>query len=143
MKRFTAGILAILALVSTSSANADFFLERISKNTSEKSRIDRISIGAYSFKNAANANSYRDSLYFLSKVKTEAFRRFEDGRISSYRFDDTVNELETLAYSLDNYFANLSSYEKTGSAFYKNLAMADLSDAQTSYARLKSVTIKR
>ena len=79
----------------------------------EKARIENIGIGNYSFRNAANANSYRDSLFFLTRVKSEAYQRYSDGRISKYRFSDTVGELETLAYSLDNYFASLSSFERT------------------------------
>lgn len=113
MKRFSAGIVAILALVSTSSASADFFLDRVVDNAPEKARIENIGIGNYSFRNAANANSYRDSLFFLTRVKSEAYQRYSDGRISKYRFSDTVGELETLAYSLDNYFASLSSFERT------------------------------
>lgn len=143
MKRFSAGILAILALVSTSSASADFFLDRVVDDSPEKARIESIGIGSYSFRNAANANSYRDSLFFLSRVKSEAFQRYRDGRISSYRFSDTANELENLAFSLDNYFANLSSFERTGNKFYKNLAIADLSDARASYVRIKAITTKR
>ncbi|MFZ3232327.1 MAG: hypothetical protein WA194_02130 [Patescibacteria group bacterium] len=143
MKRFSAGILAILALVSTSSASADFFLDRVVDNSPEKARIESIGIGSYSFHNETNAASYRDSLFFLTRVKSEAYQRYADGRISSYRFSDTVNELNTLAYSLDNYFANLSSFERTGKTFYKSLAMADLSDARASYARVKAITTKR
>ena len=143
MKRFSAGILAILALVSTSSASADFFLDRVVDNAPEKARIENIGIGSYSFRNETNAASYRDSLFFLTRVKSEAYQRYADGRISSYRFSDTVNELNTMAYSLDNYFANLSSFERTGKAFYKNLAMADLTDARASYARIKAITTKR
>ncbi len=44
--------------------------------------------------------------------------------------------------SLDNYFANLSSFERTGNKFYKNLAIADLSDARASYVRIKAITTK-
>ncbi len=143
MKRLCAGILAILALVSTSSANADFFLDRVVSSSPEKTRVERISLGNYSFKNATHAASYRDSLYFLSKAKNEALRRFEDGRISAYRLSDTANELEYLAHSLNHYFANLSAYERTGSKFYKNLAATNLADAKATYVRLKAVTIKR
>ena len=143
MKRFSAGILAILALVSTSSASADFFLDRVVDDSPEKARIESIGIGSYSFRNAANANSYRDSLFFLTRVKSEAYQRYSDGRISKYRFSDTVGELETLAYSLDNYFASLSSFERTGKTFYKNLAMSNLDEARASYARIKAITSKR
>lgn len=143
MKRLSAAILAILALVSTSSANADFFLDRVVANSPEKTRVQKISLGSYSFKNPANAASYRDGLYFLSKTKNETLRRFEDGRISAYRLADTANELEYLAYSLDHYFANLSAYERTGSRFYRELAASNLSDARSIYDRLKAVTLKR
>lgn len=143
MKRFIAGILAILAFVSTSPVHADFFLDRIVRNSPEKARMEDLSIKKYSFKNAANAASYRDSLYFVSKVKNETIRRYEDGRISSYRFSDTTNELENLTYSLNQYFANLSDFERTGNHFYRELAMRNLSNAQTTYVRLKAITIKR
>ncbi|MDQ1344346.1 MAG: hypothetical protein QG650_1067 [Patescibacteria group bacterium] len=143
MKKLFYGILAILPLVSTGAAHADFFLDRVVNDLPEKARMERIGIGSYSFSNQANAASYRDSLFMISRVKNEAYRRYVDGRISSYRFSDTMNELETLSYSLDNYYANLSSFERTGSAFYKNLAMSDLTGARSSYARLKAITLKR
>lgn len=143
MKRLSAWILAILALVSTSSVHADFFLDRVVGNSPEKTRMENVGIGSYSFANAETANSYRDSLYMISRVKNEAFQRYSEGRISSYRFADTMNELETLAYSLDNYYANMAGFERTKRASYRNLAMADLADARSSYARLKAVTLKR
>lgn len=143
MKRLSAGILAILALVSTSSVHADFFLDRVVDNSPEKARMENIGLGTYSFANAETANSYRDSLYLLSRVKNEAFQRYSDGRISSYRFADTMNELETLAYSLNNYYANLASFERSKRSTYRSLAMANLVDARSSYARLKAITLKR
>lgn len=143
MKRVSGAIVAILALVSTQGAHADFFLERTVDNAPEKARIERISIGDYAFSDRKNAATYGDSLFFLSKAKNETYRRYEDGRISYYRFSDAVNELEYLAYHLDNYFANLSSFERTGSRFYKELAMRDLETSRTSYDRLKAVTRKK
>lgn len=143
MKRLSAGILAILAILSTATAHADFFLDRVVDDAPEKARMDRIEIANYSFKNEANAAAYRDSLYMVSRVKNEAYRRYSDGRISKYRYVDTMNELQTLTYALNNYFANLSGFEKTRSSFYRELAMSNLSEARSSYERLKAITVKR
>lgn len=143
MNRFLAGILSISVLVSTQAASADFFLERVADASPERARMDNLTLGSYSFRNRQYAASYRDSLYFISSVKSEAFRRYSDGRISSYRYADTVNELETLVYSLENYYASLSSFERTGRRTYRDLAMDNLTDARASYARLKAITLKR
>lgn len=143
MNRYLAGILAISALVSTQAASADFFLDRVADSSPERARMENLTLGSYSFRNGNYASSYRDSLYFISSVKSEAVRRYEDGRISGYRYADTMNELENLVYSLENYYASLSSFERTGRRTYRDLAMANLVDARASYARLKAITIKR
>lgn len=143
MKRSIFAIIAIFSLLSTSSASADFFLDRVVKNSPEQTRLNSVNLGNYRFQDSANEAQYRESLFFLSRVKNESYIRYENGRMTPYAFSSLVRELEYLTYHLDNAFANLSDFERTGNDFYKTLAMEDFITSKTSYNRVKAITWKK
>ncbi len=140
MKRISLGIIAVFAVLSTPSAGAAFFLDEIAGAPSEESRMERLALPTVPFRTEANRKKYRDAAKFLEAVKNEALVRVWDGRMSSYQFADTVNELEYFTYELGEYFKSLRSYERTGKAFYRELADRNLDRTRTSYERLQAVT---
>jgi hypothetical protein len=142
MKRFSLAIIAIMSLLSTVPVSADFFLDRVVQNAPELERFQDISLANQRFAQAENATRYRESLYFVSRVKAESSRRYNDGRMGYYTFVDVTNELETLVFQLNSHFQNLSDFERTGNHFYRKLAIANLDASRTSYVRLKAITRK-
>ena len=142
MKRVIIAIIAFLSVFSNAFA-ADFFLDRIDTNETKETRISSITIGTYSFINKSTASKYRDTLYFIYRVKSAAIKRYELGLMNSYELDTIANELEYMAFFMDTYFQNMKAYEKTGRIAYRDLASENLTDAKASYTRLQAFTRKQ
>ena len=142
MKRIIIAIIAFSSIFSTTFAS-DFFLDRIDTNETRENRIADIKFGAYSFSSKATAAKYRDSLYFVSRVKSSVLKKYENGTLSNYEFDTLTEELETFTFFLDTYFQNMKAYEKSRRKVYRDLASDNLSDAKSSYDRLLTFARKQ
>jgi hypothetical protein len=143
MKRVLTTVLAIVAILSTATASADFFTDRVVSDFPQATRLENVELSSYRFKDPVNEARYRDALYFLSSVKTAVRQRYDNGAMDNYAFSDTLTEIEGLTYSLNQGFANLSLSEKRNKKFYKSLAADDFADAAAAYDRLKAATWKR
>lgn len=105
-----------------------------------ENRFVRIKITATAPKNAETNAKLTQTRQFVSQVKKEALKRYADGRITRYEAEDIAHELEYLTYSMNEYFRNMGSYERTRNRDYLGLADQNLSDAASSYNRLSGIT---
>lgn len=132
--------LGLLSVSETALAAGPFFLDRIVQNQSIEDRFAKIRITASALKNPDTNGKLTQTRLFLAQVKKEALRRYENGLMTRYETEDVAHELEYLAYSMNEYFRNMRSYERTKNRAYLNLADQNLDDAAASYDRLSDIT---
>jgi hypothetical protein len=77
---------------------------------------------------------------FLFQVKKEASKRYASGVMSTYELRDFTGEIEYLTHSMNEYFCNQSTFERTNNRDYLRLARQNLNDANMTYARLSAIT---
>lgn len=136
--------IALLSIMSTSvSANADFFETKIIQSQSResaKSLFNGIELRNVSLRSVTEKNRFSDMQFFLAQTKKEAEIRYSAGEIDRYEIQDIRNELGYLVHSMNEYFTNVRSFERSSNPAYKRLASQNLSDAKTTYDRLKVTT---
>ena len=60
-----------------------------------------------------------------------------------YEFNTLAEEMETFAFSMDTYFANMKGFERTGQKAYRTAASENLAEAKASYKRLQAFAKKQ
>lgn len=140
-----AGFIATFMPVATTFADADFFETNITQNSGKAAAHDLLAdlqIRNISLKSGSEKARLAQTQFFLAQTKKETESRFQDGEITQYALCDIKNELSYLVYSMNEYFTNIRSFERSNNATYKKLALQNLDDAQMAYTRLKTVTLQ-
>lgn len=136
--------IVLLPVVSASvSADTDFFESKIAQVQSKetaKNLFSGIELRNISLRSVTEKNRFSDMQFFLAQTKKEAENRYSAGEINRYEIQDIRNELSYLVHSMNEYFTNVRSFERSSNPVYKKLATQNLSDAKTTYDRLKATT---
>jgi hypothetical protein len=147
MARIITALFSVVALILSTnavSAGTDFFSNNVIgsdvMSDSTVDRIENVRINGYVYRSDALNTKLMETRYFFSKVKRDAISKLQDGSISRYAAEDIANSLEYVAHSMNAYFANMKSYERTGRNDYKKLALQNLKDANMHYDQLKAAT---
>lgn len=136
-------VLAIL-LTFTSDINiasaSDFFTGNVIGYTEIQDRFDDIRLKSFVFRSDTLNAKLMSSRQLVSRAKRDTLVRLQDGSISKYTADDIASNLEYLTFSLNNYFANMKSFERTSRKDFRMIANQNLKDADMIYNQLKVIT---
>lgn len=103
----------------------------------ELEKIDAVAIKSYKFSKAANSKKYSDSKNFMNALKEEVKTRYNDWRISYYKVNDIIHEMDFLTYHLNNEFDYLKKYETTWKKMYKDSYLESATQVKAKYEKLK------
>lgn len=137
--------LASIVVIPQSIFASDFFenqVLQIAGKEATREVLKDIQINNVTLKSNAEKLRLAQTKFFLAQTKKEITNRYAEGTISNYEFDDMRQELSYLSFSMNQYFLNIRSYERSKNQDFQVLARQNLKDANQSYARLKAVTLK-
>lgn len=99
--------------------------------------IQAIKLNVVNLKDAKEMARYRSTAYFVTTIRNEAVKRFEDGTIPVYRRYDIITTLDSFVYTMNQHFAYQRMYEQTKKSIYKESARTYMDDAKWAYERLR------
>ncbi len=112
------------------SVYADFFSEEILDANPEVVMIQDIQLNSITFVDSKEMKRYNNTVYFVSSIKTEAMKRFQDGTIPLYRRYDIITTLDSFVYTMNQYFLYQKKYEQTQKSVFKESARSYLEDSR-------------
>lgn len=130
MKYFFSLFITTLIILSTPLASADFFEDQIIGADTEVTMIQAIKLNVVNLKDAKEMARYRSTAYFVTTIRNEAVKRFEDGTIPVYRRYDIITTLDSFVYTMNQHFAYQRMYEQTKKSIYKESARTYMDDAK-------------
>lgn len=130
MKRFLSALFALSAVFFTSLVSADFFSEQIVGADPETAMIQDIVLNPVTLKDSKEMTRYKNAEYFITSIKNEAVRRFDDGSIPLYRRYDIITSLDSFVYTMNQYFLYQKRYEQTKKNVYKETARTYLGESK-------------
>ncbi|MFZ4461031.1 MAG: hypothetical protein ACOYN2_00315 [Patescibacteria group bacterium] len=142
MTRFFIVLAILFSFISSANivSASDFFTNNIVGYTAIEDRFDDIRLKSFIFRSDVLNTKLMDARLFVSKAKRDTLVRLQDGSVSKYTAEDIASNLEYLTYSLNNYFANMKSFERTGRKDFRTIANQNLKDADMIYTQLKAIT---
>lgn len=123
-------------------AKTDFFNDNVIWKDGDIDKIDAIIIKSVSFKSSSLNSKISDSKRFFESLKNEIKKRYLSWSINSKRMNDIINDLQTLAFNLNNQFSYSKTYETSSKKMYWDMAKSSEELVKTSYNKLKSTLSK-
>jgi hypothetical protein len=109
---------------------ADYFTEQITDADPETLIIQDIALNIVALKDIKEMNRYKNTEYFITSIKSEAIKRFDDGSIPLYRRYDIITNLDSFVYIMNQYFLYQKRYEQTKKNVYKDSARMYLEESK-------------
>lgn len=130
MKRLYSLLLLVSVALSTPLASADFFDEQIVGADTEVALIQDIRINNVSLRDKKEVKRHDSVAYFVTSIKEEAVKRFNDGTIPVYRRYDIITSLKSFTDTMNQYFMYRKMYEQTKRPEYAQSARDSLEETK-------------